>query len=244
MKSYYTLQLKLGPCSIGPFYCLLRPIWRSAVDYIVGANLSNLRLTGERTAPARRDPGRTIPGFRLLEVDLTHAEVGAPGETARTFGCPIRFGRPRNALRFPESTLDAVPAAPNPVIAELIRKFTSALLDQVTSDLAGDRVADAIRWLLVAGLPADRAAVARRLHVSERTLQRQLERESTTFKLLRDGVRLELAEALLSNRVLKVETVAQELGFEEAASFSKAFARWSGHTPTGYRQQLYPSLNR
>ena len=201
-----------------------------AVDYIVGANLSTLR--------------RAIPGFRLLEVHLTHAEVGDPGETARTFGCPVRFGRHRNALRFPDSTLDVVPAAANPAIAELLHKFTSALFDQVTSDRLSDRVADAIRRLLVAGLSPDRTAVARRLHVSERTLQRQLERESTTFKVLRDGVRLELAQALLSNRVLKVQAVAQELGFEEVASFSKAFARWTGHTPTGYRHQLYQSLSQ
>ena len=139
-----------------------------AVDYIVGANLSNLR--------------RAIPGFRLLEVDLTHAEVSEPGETARTFGCPIRFRQPRNAMRFPDLTLDVVPAASNPTIAELINEFTS--------------------------------------------------------------VRLELAQALLSNRVLKVEAVAQELGFEEPASFSKAFARWTGHTPSGYRQELYQSLGR
>ena len=147
-------------------------------------------------------------------------------------------------MRFPDLTLDVIPAASNPTIAELINKFTFVLLDQATSDRLPERVADAIRGLLVAGLSPDRAAVAKRLHVSERTLQRQLEQEATTFKVIRDGIRFELAQALLSNQVVKVEEVAQELGFEEVASFSKAFARWSGHTPTGYRQQLYQSLSR
>lgn len=195
-----------------------------AVDYIVGANLSSLR--------------RAIPDFRLLKVELTHKEVGEPGETAVTFACPVRFGRRRNALWFPASTLGSVPAAANAAIAEQIQKYTSALFDHVTSGSMQDRVADAIRALLVAGLPPNRAAVARRLHVSQRTLQRQLEQESTTFKVLRDGLRSDLARALLTNRALKVEAIAQSVGFEEAASFSKAFRRWSGHSPTRYREQI------
>ena len=155
-----------------------------------------------------------------------------------TFGCPVRFARRHNTLRFPDSTLDSVPAAANSAIAEQIQKYTSALFAKITSTSVHDRVTDAIRAQLVAGIPPDRAAVARRLHVSERTLQRQLEQESTTFKVLRDGVRSELSRALLANRALKVEAIAQSVGFAEAASFSKAFTRWSGHPPTRYREQL------
>ena len=71
--------------------------------------------------------------------------------------------------------------------------------------------------------------------MSERTLQRQLDQELINFRALRDGVRSDLARALLANRALKVETVALTVGFAEAASFSKAFTRWSGHSPTRYR---------
>jgi AraC-like DNA-binding protein len=196
----------------------------NAVDYMVGNNISSLR--------------RGIPGFRLLRVDLMHREVGEPGTTALTFGCPVRFGRRHNTLRFPDATLDNIPVAANPAIAEQIEKYTSVLFAKLTAASVHDRVTDAIRAQLVAGIPPDRAAVARRLHVSERTLQRQLEQESTTFKVLRDSVRSELSRALLSNRALKVEAIAQSMGFAEAASFSKAFTRWSGHPPTRYREQL------
>jgi len=196
----------------------------NAVDYIVGANISSLR--------------RAVPGFRLLKVDLTHKEVGEPGATALAFGCPVRFARRHNTLRFPDSTLDSIPAGASPAIAEQIQKYTSTLFAKITATSVHDRVTDAIRAQLVAGFPPDRAAVARRLHMSERTLQRQLEQESTTFKVLRDGVRSELSRALLANRALKVEAIAQSVGFAEAASFSKAFTRWSGHPPTRYREQL------
>lgn len=193
-----------------------------AIDYVVGANLSVLR--------------RAIPDLRLVDVDLAHPEIGPPGETARVLRCPVRFARQRNVLRFPDALLEGVPAAPNPAIAEQIERFTSAVLEQLSSADVCDRVSDVVRSLIASGLPADRATVARRLHVSERTLQRQLDKESATFKELRDAVRADLARALLTNRALKIEAIADSVGFTEVSSFCKAFARWSGCTPSRYRE--------
>ena len=198
---------------------------RHAVDYVVGANVSSLR--------------RAIPDFRLLE-NHSHAtrRLGVRGETERVFGCPVRFRGRTNMLRFPDTTLRSVPTAANPAIAEQIQKFTVSLFNQVTASSATERVTAAIRALVLAGVPANRPAVAKRLHLSERTLQRQLEQESATFKVLYDTVRSELSQALLANRALKVETIAQSVGFAEVASFSKAFARWLGCSPTRYRERL------
>jgi AraC-like DNA-binding protein len=197
---------------------------RQAIDYIVGANLSSVR--------------RAAPGCRPIGVELAHPEVGEPGETARVFGCPVRFGSDRNALCFPESIVAAIPAAANAAIAEQIRKYTATLFATLAAGSMRDRVADTIRALLVAGIAPDRAAIAHRLHVSERTLQRQLEQEATTFKDIRDTVRCELSQALLSNRALTVEAVAQSVGFAEVASFSKAFGRWAGCSPSRFRTRL------
>ena len=193
-----------------------------AIDFAVSSNYSSLR--------------RALPDFKLLEVTLAHPEVGAPGETARLFGCPVRFGAGWNVLRFPDATLDTVPAAAHAAINEQIQKFAAAMLAHLTAGSVRDRAAEAIRMLLATGMAADRAGVARRLHMSERTLQRQLDREAVNFKVLRDTVRSELARALLANRALKVETVALTVGFAELASFSKAFTRWTGHSPTRYRE--------
>ena len=117
-----------------------------------------------------------------------------------------------------------------------IQKFSAAMLVQLTAGNVRERAAEAIRTLLATGMAANRAAVARRLHMSERTLQRQLDREAVNFKVLRDSVRSDLARALLANRALKVGTVALTVGFAELASFSKAFTRWTGHSPTRYRE--------
>ncbi|HEV8199632.1 MAG TPA: AraC family transcriptional regulator [Candidatus Polarisedimenticolia bacterium] len=195
-----------------------------AVDYILGAILGSIR--------------HALPGIRPLGVDLTHGPIGKPGEAERAFGCPVRFGCRRNVLRFPASVLLGEPVAANAAVAEQLRKYAAALLSRVTSDSIEDRAADAIRTLLVDGIRAGQFIVARHLNMSKRTLKRRLRLEGTSFKAVRDRVRSETAEALLSNRSLKIGAVAQSVGFAETASFTRAFSRWSGSSPARYRERL------
>lgn len=195
-----------------------------AVDYCIGAILGSIR--------------RAVHGTRPASVDVAHPPVGDPRESERVFGCPVRFGVRRSVLRFPTAALRRVPVASNPAVAAQIKSYTAALLARVTSDRFADRAADIIRMLLLDGVRPDRHLVARRLFMSERTLKRRLQEERTTFRSVRDRIRVETAQALLSNHSLKVEAVARSVGFAETASFSKAFARWSGCSPVRYRARL------
>ena len=195
---------------------------RHACDYIMGAVLGGLR--------------RAIPRFRPIGVDLVHDDLGgAQAEAERILGCPVRFKAPRNVLRFPEAILRSAPLAANSAISVQVERYTASLLDRLQSRPARERVAAMVRQLLVEGRRPDRAVVARRLHTSERTLQRQLEEEETSFKSVRDRVLEETSRALLTNASLKVEAVGRSVGFSEASSFSKAFTRWAGHSPARFR---------
>jgi AraC-like DNA-binding protein len=74
--------------------------------------------------------------------------------------------------------------------------------------------------------------------MSQRSLQRGLEAEGTTFRAVHESILRELVEVLLSNPTLKLDAVARSVGFGDQAAFSKAFRRWSGCTPARYRAQL------
>ena len=129
-----------------------------------------------------------------------------------------------------------VPSCPG---AEEIAKFLESLRFRVAGQENFNAcVAAATRELLVRGVRAHRVTVARALGVSERTMRRRLAAERTTFKALRDAVLWEAVEALLSNPVLKVETVALNVGFADVAGFSNAFKRRTGTSPTQYRERL------
>jgi AraC-like DNA-binding protein len=179
------------------------------------------------------------PGFPLREVHVRHADWRHHAEAERVFGCPVRCRQPENRLVFPLQALQARSRLGNPMIAEQIAKFAAALGPRLPlPSTFGERVAEITRALLDDGLRPDAATVAHALHVSSRTLQRRLDGERTTFKRVRDAAVWEVAEALLSNPSLKVETVALSVGFRQLAAFSKAFKRRAGCSPTQYRQRL------
>ena len=76
---------------------------------------------------------------------------------------------------------------------------------------------------------ARRRAAARRVAdeacVSERTLQRQLETEATSFIALLDGTRRELAEQYFGRLNLSLAQAAYMLGFADQRSFFRACKR-------------------
>jgi AraC-like DNA-binding protein len=80
-------------------------------------------------------------------------------------------------------------------------------------------------------------ALARELHISVRTLQRRLGEEGTSFAVLVDEVRHELARTLIRRADLSLVDVATRVGFAEFATFSRAFKRWTGLAPGAYRNQ-------
>jgi AraC-like DNA-binding protein len=185
---------------------------------------------------------RAYPDLDLREVDFHHVRASGVEEASRAFGAPVRFAAADNRLTFPVRELASPSRLANPLVTDQLTKLAAALAAQATPFASlPDRVAQTARALLAAGVRPHRAVVARRLGISQRSLQRGLEGEGTTFRAVHESVLRELVEALLSNPALKLDAVAHSVGFGDLAAFSKAFRRWTGCTPARYRAQLAAS---
>ena len=79
--------------------------------------------------------------------------------------------------------------------------------------------------------------VAQYLGVSERKLQHELHNEGMQYKKIIDSIRRQLAEQWLNERAKTVSQIAWSLGFNEVSSFTRAFKRWTGKSPTAYLKQ-------
>ncbi|MDX1734726.1 MAG: AraC family transcriptional regulator, partial [Halioglobus sp.] len=90
---------------------------------------------------------------------------------------------------------------------------------------------------LPGGLPSF-TAIARSLHMSESSLRRRLQSESTSYQALKDEVRCEVAIDKLLNQDEKVADIADYLGFTEPSSFVRSFKSWTGETPKGYKDRV------
>ncbi|MDF3931823.1 AraC family transcriptional regulator [Pseudomonas citronellolis] len=161
---------------------------------------------------------------------------------ARDWPYPVRFGAARNALLFAHADLDAsLPQAHLDARASG-EQLCERLCAELSLTLAATPTARAVQQVLMRDSASllDSREVARRLGLSERTLQRHLAAEGQTFQALGDGIRRRLAERLLLESRLDLNGIAQCLGYAEAASFSRAFVRWNGVSPGRWKRRAGP----
>ena len=119
------------------------------------------------------------------------------------------------------------------------REALAVLDEQQRLLLAGGPVPDRVRGLLAeatSSLPGA-ADVASRLGLSVRTLNRHLRDHHTSFLALRDDARRHRAMHLLRYTEESVEAIAGELGYADANGLHRAFRRWLGVSPQGYRER-------
>lgn len=102
----------------------------------------------------------------------------------------------------------------------------------------GRSVIDAMKATAGIGIAASDVAAA--LHTSVRTMQRRLEQSDMNFRQARDLARFEIATDLLANTNTPIAEISRRLGYEEPASFTVAFKRWSGRSPSQYRVSPLP----
>ncbi len=78
--------------------------------------------------------------------------------------------------------------------------------------------------------------IARYLMLSEATLRRRLKDEGVSYQALKDLCQRRMAEYYLKNTNSGIEEIARQLGFSNAASFRRAFFRWTATTPAKLRE--------
>lgn len=81
----------------------------------------------------------------------------------------------------------------------------------------------------------DIQVVAEIVGMSVRTFQRQLNDLDLTYSHLIEQVRFEQSLQLLHEPEIKLADIASELGYSNAANFTRAFRRWTGVSPTKFR---------
>jgi AraC-like DNA-binding protein len=177
-----------------------------------------------------------LEGFAVDEVRFPHPEPANAREHRRIFAAPIRFGAKEASIRFGRRFLDEPLRASDARLSRILISSADAELAELQTRSASwtERVSAAARESLRAG-DGSLVAVAKRMGMAPRTVQRRLMDEERSYRDVLDGVRREAAEALLA-RDLGAAEVAALLGFSEAAAFHRSFKRWTGMTPMQFKQ--------
>jgi len=191
-------------------------------------------LLGILVSIARRGIG---PGFTPTATRLRHAPPGRLDAHRALFGRDVRFDQDHDELVLERGLLAHPQPKAEPALAQVLdRHIDSLLAAEPVEPSFMDRVNAALVAELERGEPS-LAAIAGKLHMSPRTLQRRLREEGTSLSDRLDRIRETLATRHLSESTRSVGEVAFMLGFSEVSTFHRAFRRWTGVTPVAYRRR-------
>jgi AraC-like DNA-binding protein len=170
---------------------------------------------------------------RVCPVLITVPEP-PEGESARAYeeflGLPFRPG-PTMSVTFSAADARRPFLTANAAMWQVFEPdLRRRLADLDEAEPATERVRAALHELLPAGHGTS-AAVARRLALGGRTLQRRLAAEGTSFQAILDETRSALARHYLDRPGATITEISFLLGYDDPGSFHRAFQRWTGTTP-------------
>jgi AraC-like DNA-binding protein len=207
------------------FVGLSRHHFRQNVEFVLAANLKGMR----------ENVGRNI---RPIGVTFAHPRNSNLPEFERFFGCPVEYGSESDQWSFSNETLAVPLISGDPYLLETLKPFCDQAARERNTAVGTLRssVENEAQKLLPHG-KANRQTVARALGMSERTLSRRLAGEGTTYDELVDQLRRSLAFQYIKAPSVSVSQIAWLLGYEGSTSFSHAFVRWTGRSPSAARKE-------
>ena len=170
------------------------------------------------------------------ELDLSYAPPAGAQRYSELLSVAVNFQQPHSQLVIPKTIMGVRIRTANPATHVIFQQQCEDLLRSLNRV---ENFSSAVRRLLInaGGAFPDIKKVAADLFVSERTLNRRLQAETTSFRTICDEVRNLLACQYLTTTALTMTEIASLLGYTEAASFRRAFARWHTVTPGQFRRE-------
>ena len=168
-------------------------------------------------------------------VTLKRPRPDCAGKIKSFFRCPVDYDADNYSLCFSQQLIDTPLSNANPELARINDQAVVDYLARFDRDSITMQVRSRIVERLHDGTP-NQETIAESLHVSLRSLQRMLNKEETNYKTLLESTRQELALHYIRETHRSLGEITYLLGFSEPSNFTRAFKRWTGKTPAGYRE--------
>jgi AraC-like DNA-binding protein len=171
--------------------------------------------------------------FQPARITLRDRDAEFLDTYIKAFGAPVEFGAFSPSMYFNAADLERPLPGDNLELALV----NDRIAEEYIGALDPSNIGTEVRKLLVELLPsgeANQQQIAKQMNRSLSTLQRQLAAEGTNYKEIREQTRRELAEQYVREGRYSLSQVAYLLGFSDQSNFSRAFRRWTGHSPGNY----------
>jgi AraC-like DNA-binding protein len=229
---------------------------KTLLDTMIGVDVTtySYRIEDPAIWPRRQDAEFTIAGIVTLVRQLTtpkwspakvhfeHSVSGREEQLAPFFRAPLRGNQVANQLVIRNDDLDRpFPSAMSLEDGKLRSILECHLLDLMgPGDTVNKGFVAQARDLIARRLGrthVDCASIAAEFNLSGRSLRRRLMEEGTSFRTLLQDARKARASAMLQASDLPLSAAAEQLGYSDTATFSRAFKDWTGVSPGRYAKK-------
>lgn len=182
--------------------------------------------------------GRT---YRPLDVGFAHPRPPEAEQIEAAFGCEVTFQCATNHILIPNEVLDAPILGADADLARVLERHVEGAAralqaaDDPPRDTLAERLVREVTPLLVGGGPT-LAQLAKRIAMSERTLQRRLGEAGTSFREVVDRARRSVGVTAVRSGMSVMEA-AHLTGFNDPKAFRTAFKRWTGSPPGRFHRR-------
>ena len=174
--------------------------------------------------------GREVP---VVSVDFLFTRPEFAKDYAFIFPAPVSFDCSNSRIVFDVEKIGKAVIRTNADILEFMRK---APRDWIFTSYTEHTFVSRIRNYIFENSWAEcnLSCVSRAFHMTQRTLLRRLEVERTSFQLIKDGMRRDMAIRYLGDGRKNIEEISDDLGFSSSSNFYRSFKRWTGESPSKY----------
>ncbi|WP_244307139.1 helix-turn-helix transcriptional regulator [Paraburkholderia silvatlantica] len=171
--------------------------------------------------------------YDLRAVSIPHEPVVSRAVYERFFGAKLLEEPGGATLHIARDTFAANVQGANASFHQIAEDYIFRNFGAAEGSTA-DRARQVLRQTLGTSSD-DKSGVAALLALHPRTLQRRLSEDGTSFELLKDELRKQLAVHYLRNTRLTIGRIALMLGFPAQSSLSRACRQWFDATPSDIR---------
>ncbi|WP_317929533.1 AraC family transcriptional regulator [Halioxenophilus sp. WMMB6] len=171
----------------------------------------------------------------LIRVNLHYPQPAHSQEYHYLFHSEIRFQQVRTEMLFDRKLLALPTIRTQDSLETYLHHFPYRLLQAPNRDSS---YTTQIRGYLKNALPqhAGYDEIAESLNLTPQTLRRRLACEGADFRQIKNELLRDLAISQLQTSDADIKTIAYQLGFSEPSAFIRSFRRWTGCTPSSYKQ--------
>lgn len=177
--------------------------------------------------------------FPLNSIAFAHAPKMPVYHYQKFYGCEVSFNQPEYLICMSIGSLDLKLQQPDPSLIQfLIQQAEDAIANKAQhQNIAHKMHLIVAEYLRIRQQVPKIEVIAHELHVSVRTLQRQLSDLNTSFKQILEIERMQYCEKLLQ-KALSLTEIAMQLGYSDQSALARAYKAYTGQTLLQAKKKL------